>query len=575
MSANVVPVKVVKVLDPRLNINTERDYVVLEGSMVNSFQTFLAPNVSSGGVQITATPANRNIAVSRYVTKTFTFSGTINGTNTSGGPLLNENYYGVRQYPLASITSSETIQINNDTISQSPIYAYWPALLKYHNNHCDRASMDSITATKFDQDQEYWQTAQTPRNPICTFNQDQYECGRGSYWGLSLGANPNGGTAVPFKLTVTEPIMLSPLVFHRQANFTPALIGLQNFNYSCTFNNNLSRLLSIQSDQGTGVNGVGGSINITSVDVQITSASLNFEYFTPNPLMPLPSSLVSPYFSVVQYPFSDNISYAPGAEITANFSSIQVTSIPSKVYFFCREQDSNLSATSSDCYFGLPTVSNGTTPTQQYPLTITWNNNVFMSQATTSQIYNICIRNGLSSDISYTQWTKKMGSVICLQFGQDIGLMADEAPGCLGQYQLSATCRFVNINPTRSITPTVFMVVVYGGSFSIVQGNCLHQIGVLSRADVVHSVVNKDVTYAGSQDVYGGALFDTLKKGFQKVNKILHDSKAISNLIKSSPLPYSDIVSNVAKSAGYGRVIGGNLNKTLSRAELRDRLMEE
>lgn len=53
MSLNVPSVKVAKVLDPRLEINRERDYVALKGSLVNSWQQFYATNLNDQNVQIT------------------------------------------------------------------------------------------------------------------------------------------------------------------------------------------------------------------------------------------------------------------------------------------------------------------------------------------------------------------------------------------------------------------------------------------------------------------------------------------------------------------------------------------
>jgi hypothetical protein len=116
MSLNVPSVHVSKVMDPRLEINEMKEYVVLKGGLVNSWQQFFATNLNNSSVQITATPPSRLIAISRKVFKRFTFTVNIVGTNGTGpvANLLQSGYYAPRAYPLLAVTSSEQMTINND-----------------------------------------------------------------------------------------------------------------------------------------------------------------------------------------------------------------------------------------------------------------------------------------------------------------------------------------------------------------------------------------------------------------------------------------------------------------------------
>lgn len=52
MSLNIPAVPVVKVLDPRLVINNQREYVALKGSQVNSWQQFYATNLNDNNVNL-------------------------------------------------------------------------------------------------------------------------------------------------------------------------------------------------------------------------------------------------------------------------------------------------------------------------------------------------------------------------------------------------------------------------------------------------------------------------------------------------------------------------------------------
>src|SRR5271170_363773 len=227
MSLNVPPIKVAKVMDPRLEINRERDYVALKGSLVNSWQQFYATNLNNQNVQITCNPPNRNICVSRLVIKQFVFNVTITGTNTSGGPLLVPGYFAPRAYPVSAITSSEQMTINNDTITQAPVSQYWPAFLRYHNNfEKSRFGQLSLTPSMMDQFQLYTDGTQTIRNCLSAYGDNSFENTRGGYSGMVVTSNPNGGTTATITLTVYEPIFISPFVFGCESNYTSGLVGI-------------------------------------------------------------------------------------------------------------------------------------------------------------------------------------------------------------------------------------------------------------------------------------------------------------------------------------------------------------
>jgi hypothetical protein len=162
----------------------------------------------------------------------------------------------------------------------------------------------------------------------------------------------NTGTSATIVLTVTEPILISPLVSGKLSNFTSSLVGIQNATYTCNFGN-LSRLLSLQQDQGAP-----GVINITGVSVRVDAASLLWNYFTPSALRPIPRSMESSYFSLVSYPTRTSAPILPGGTVSITMQSVQLTSIPRRIYAFARRDDSLQTAFTSDAYFALPELVN-------------------------------------------------------------------------------------------------------------------------------------------------------------------------------------------------------------------------
>ena len=136
--------------------------------------------------------------------------------------------------------------------------------------------------------------------------------------------------------------------------------------------------------------------------------------------------------------------------------------------------------------------------------------------------------------------------------------MSNQAPGTIGNYQLSLTAQFKNTNPSETITPTLYVVVVYEGTFNVNDGACSHMLGVLSPSDVLNAQPMPIGSYSKSEDVYGGSFFSTLKGLFSKANRVLRDTKVISKGLAEIPNPYAQVGSKVAHALGYG-VSGGSL----------------
>lgn len=281
--------------------------------------------------------------------------------------------------------------INNDTITQAPVSQYWTALLRYHNKfESSRFGQLSLTPSMLDQFQQYTDGTGSIRNPLAPYGDNSYENTRGGYSGLVVLSNTS--TQANLVLTVYEPIFISPFVFGCESNYTSALVGVQNMSYTSVLGN-ISRVLSLTADQGT-IGSPNGLITITSVTSQLQAASLLFEYLTPDPLNPIPRSITSSYFSLVSYPTKSSAPIAPGQNVSLTMQSVQVTSIPRRLYIYAREDDSVQTPFSSDCFMSLATNAN--------PITLTWNNNQFLSQATTADkkcriAMRIAMKNRLNS----------------------------------------------------------------------------------------------------------------------------------------------------------------------------------
>ena len=540
--------QIVKIITPELQLNNVRSYTSVRGSLVTSAQTFTSPNPTTSSIQITCTPPSADIAISRHVLKKFVYTVTISGTNTSGSPtLLQPGYFAPRAFPIMQTTVSESMTINNTTVTASPVNQYWNAFLQYSNKFDNRFGQYSLAPSMLDNFQNYSEGAGSPLNPLVGYAASSYELGRAGAVGFVVTSNT--ATSATVVITSVEPVLLSPFVFGEDAYDTPALIGVNNMTYYATLGN-INRVMSIV--QGQGVPG----INITSVSTVVNFAALQFLYLTPDPLEPIPKLLVSSYYSVVDFPTQSNQTFAVGQTLPIQMSSVQLAGIPKRIVVFAGNSPTVVSQDTlgllSDTYMSLSDTS---------PLVMTWNNNQYFSSYTTEQLYDLSVSNGCN--MSYQQWAGRSiagqisgghrGSVLVIEFGKDVGLAADQAPGKLGNYQLQLTTNWTNCNPLNPIVnPTLHVVVIYEGLFIVDNGSTLSDINVLTGEQILAAKSLSNVSYTRPTDIYGGS-FEGFLNILKKVPEFLRETKLISGVASAIPHPAAQTVSGVAKALGYGR----------------------
>ena len=533
LNINKMPVKVV--MDPRLEISSQKDYIAIKGAQVVGYQQFPANNVANSSVQVTCNPPNRNVAIGRIVLKRVSFQWQVTGTNTSGGALLNSGFIAPRAFPLMCVTQSEQMIIENDSLSIAPVQQYWRALMHYRNGFEDRFGALSMTPSMLDQFQDYSEGAGSIRNPLAAYGDNSFENTRGGFVGFTIDPQAPGNTVATGSLTVTEPVLVSPFCYGEKGNHFASLAGIQTMSYTATFGN-LPRILSIIQGQGAAA----GTIVLNEPVVNITAASLLFTYLTPDPLIPVPRLMETSYFSPVCYPTRSLVTVAPGGQVQLTMNSVQVSSIPRRLLIFAKRDDSQETAFTSDSYLSLSPTAN--------PLTVTWQNQQLLAQATTQDLYNISVKNGSSQ--SWSQFIGRQGSVLAIDFGLDLGLAPNQAPGSLGNYQLGLTCNFTNTS-SQTILPTIYVVVIAEGSFNVTDGSCSHALGVLSPDDILNGEIMPVGSYRRSEDVYGGK-FEFLKSFANKVGSFVKKHKLISRGLALAPDPRLKMASIAADVMGYG-----------------------
>ena len=568
MSFAINPLQTVQAKDPRIRINSEREFVILDGGQRSTWKPIRSTSFSNSSVQITAPPPSPGIIIDRKVW--FRCPLRISVTGKALGPqgqkpgqtLLQTGFFAMRAFALSKIINTLTTTINNNSssINLSDVIG---GLLRYQVGHDLKYHEYSMTPTMQDTFQTYEDGTLTNRNPLAGYFDNSYDLARGGF-PITLIQNPEGqGTGAQdpeitaiFDVELTEPLFLSPFLFGK--GDCAGFVGVQTMDFNITFLSNLARAFSYATNsEATDIQVAASIVDQASYD----PPAMLFNYITPKVLTPIPEhGVVFPYYVVDRYP-SDFPSFAAGEARQVSSQNIQLQSIPKRMYIYARRRNADETANTTDTFFGIEGIS------------INWNNNSgLLSSAQPQDLYHMSVRNGCN--MSWNEWSGRpvtrfgtnnpqfglCGSVLCVEFGTDIGLGPLECPGMLGTYQLQMNVNIRNANLKEAVQPTLYVVIVSEGSFTIKQNRSIAQIGIVSKQDVLDSDKDMEVPFSYINDSqYGGNFYSGLKRfgsdiisGVKKAVPVIKDVAQVAE--KVAPL-----VAPLLMAAGDegGVIVGG------------------
>jgi hypothetical protein len=594
MSISVQTLDTVRVVDPRCDLNSaaRRTYKIIDGPQDISYVRISADGGASTNMTFTVNPPSTRVLVNRHMllqTKfTLTFTGVatadnqrlINAAGLPGGT-GQLKCDGPRAYPLANAIRSLQVTLNNDRMTQS-VNRYWRAMTRYANSF-DQQNLDqSTTPTFLDQTQQYAQGGSNSgsRAPLGDYTDNLVVPPRGGWVDCQIVANPIGNTGTNLvatvELTCAEPIWLSPFLYQRQ-NQSSGLIGVQN----CTIQVDLGGrsaggpgngsvpiaspvgglAAALWSHDQAGFPGVNDPV--TGVTVAVNEAFILASYLTPDMLTVIPPVNSYPYYEPQVYSPAVLGPTNPGDSTVLNMNAVQLNSIPSRVYVFVTRSDTDMRFTDTDTYAALENVN------------ISFDNrDSILSNATSYDLYQIAVKNG--TNLSWPQWSSKVGGVLALDFGEDVPLRANQAPSLRGSYNLSMRVQAKNVSDVpQNLQLTV--VVVSVGVITIANQNVVRSVGVLTTDDVLASKAQDALPWSPSGDIYGGAgIMDTIKNLFGKVMRFAKPAAAMAAkvvpMVAPEFAPYatgaSSILNTLGDMTGNG-LVGG---KKVSRAYLKKML---
>lgn len=620
MSYNLNPLHTVLIRTPETDIqsNAMRSYAILRSGAQVTYKPYTTNSISNSSIQFTTPPPSPMVIIDTKQYIQIPMRLVFNCAAPNAFPLHRPGYSAPRAFIISNSINTLQVNLNNTAVSINMSDVIQP-LLRYNVNDMLQGHDWSLTPSYLDQSQEYSQLQGSIRSPL-------------AYYGDSTEAySPRGGfpftivANTPSQLVIdiiaTEPIFLSPFYFGcgNQAGF----IGVQTMDWNITMVSNVPNKAWAFDNSGANAPGLITSTNWAFNNFSavypapfsygLAVPQLLFRYTTPNELQSIPRSVTYPYYVVDRYPYDFSATISAGASSTLVSNNIQLKSIPSRIYVCARNNNTTMLADPyhTDTFMAINAIR------------LNWNNySGLLSNSTQADLYRMSQKNGCS--LSWQQWsglgmyvsgssTEKLagvGSILCIAMGEDVGMSDTEAPGLLGTYQLQMEVDVTNCNTINSVTPTLYIITISEGTFTIENNRSISQIGVISKMDILNAKQNESpfVDYDEVHETYtGGAhgnFFTGLKNMGSKVWRFVKPTLAKLYRIGKKIAPYAQAAYGAIKSLapvvgpallGLGKnkkqmrrrkggaYVGGSMNedneiveggKDLSHRTLKDRLIE-
>lgn len=490
--------------DPRLRLDKKPVFPYkLSAESVSPYSTN-ADSSTTSGFTWNSLDAPTGTVLDRKMYVKASFDITLTGTSTTG-QLINIGVTdAIRAYPLSQIISSTRLVFNGRPYD-AELTTWGEPLLRYANNHAYAEYECSSTGSFMDQYQNYEQfiSLGDARNVLGSYGSGVYRTPRG---GLPIyEVLSNTATSAVVRVSFTEPLFIVPLALGE--NPEKGIAGVQTWSLALNFiSNAAARLFSCAEVAGRTIATASLAVN------QIAS----LQYFALTPKMGLPNESVLPYFDMVKN-VSNMQSMAPGAVQQVFSGTFNLKSVPLRAYIYACKDVDLMTVHDTNSYMSLENINIGFD-----------NTSGILANATKEQLYRISAENGC--ELNWSQWSKEVGSVFCLDFGKDISLREGVVAGLEGRYSFNIRATFKNNNPTKTVAiPKLYVITVHPGYIvcslngNIQQHDYLYLQGEVPKKGMAD--IDDDFTDE-FDGFYGAGVKDMVKAVGKKIAKAVVPSAA-------------------------------------------------
>jgi hypothetical protein len=533
MSNSIVPLQLLTTQDPITRINNVRPYTILKGPSYvgyNIVQPSGSSNTTSNSFNLN--PNNRRTVMDRKIY--LNASGTIRFTGTgSTGGLLQPHYDAMRASPLTKCIQQMSLQVGNNTVTTN-LNEYYNIYERFNSSHDFQNRELSISPSMPDNYVDYSASVLADNSELNDYRFNSTQCPRGFVGPSVLGGgldytvsnswysvtqnNLNGltaGATADVKFNITEPLYLSPMLY--ESTNHSGFIGIDTLTLNIQLNN-LQMMWSHSLNSPSNIlttNGSNTAFSISNFNIQCLTRQLN-----PDIVQPIPDFIPYPYNKFSSYPsqqFTLNQFGSTGTSMNITLGNQNLTSIPTRAYVYVQNTQGTRNLSSTDTFAVLDQV------------TVTWNSvPLFGANCTQQDLYNISVKNGCN--MSWEQWSLKVGSIFAFDFGVDVGLNPNQCAGLLQKntINVNVVCHNQSVNAQ---TLQLYLLIVEEGTLSIINGQTVIQVGVLNEQDALNAEANRnEIPYHNERNIYGGKrhggdFFGDLWTGFKKPFEFIYDNK--------------------------------------------------
>lgn len=522
------------------DITADIDFAVKSGASQCTYQRFPSTSASNSALIFNVQVPSENVVIGRDVLLTtgLTFTVTCGGAGTTvpAGALLFDigNNFALQAFPLNSLFTTATVQINNTTCSIN-MKDVLPSLLRMNDSR-ELYRWNSSTPSLPDQAYgAYSDAVATSNNPLAGYGNASYDVDqvpRGAFplkvWGIYINGalqqaggvnvtdlragtgNANDKYEVVLTTVITEPIFLSPFIYGNPEYNKQGFLGINNMAFTLNIDSTCGRLVSALpygvagsrvrgtfGDQSPIVlgNPYTGQLAFSNPDggvgflESVSSPALLFKFLSTQPSDLVQTKNIVPYMDFPRYltASANNPSMPSGNRTTLTTSNLQINQIPDLFIINVRVPMSQQNCFNTSSFLAIRSIS------------INLNNQSgLLSSASTFDLWKMSIRNGstqswaeFSGQAQKTDSTEgngtlipTTGSLLVINPAYDLSLPDYISCGSLGNYNFQATITCVN-QFGYEFRPEIIVTCVNSGIFTTQQGVSAVYTGILTKEMVL------------------------------------------------------------------------------------------
>lgn len=527
----------VKVLDDVLATTDSVKYAVVKGAQNITPSVNNAISKSNSSITFNIQTPSEATVLSRRMMIQSKICFRVTGTRLAQGPLLEiGNDSALGPFPFQSLCNTIQMTINNNTVTQNQRDVMF-ALQRFGDVR-ETYRYNTSTPVAYDQYWNYSDALLANNNPNGAWNnvaQDPSYQPRGAFKLSSVSGNVDASAGVvgtvDFVVEVTEPLMLSPLIWCDPQSNNQGFYGIQVLNlvFNIGSTNRLFRTAGTNIDPAQALTVELGFPGGESNGNAFLDTRLLIQYYTRQPSDLVPARNVVPY---AEYPrYITNVTgtipaatgggvsgnaITPGAFPTIESNSISLNQIPDKIIIFVRKRLANQTPLDADCFFPIKR------------LRVNFNNKAgLLTSATRWDLWRMSVESGSNQTwaefsgsavkypSAYTGGVAEIptcGSVLALSMGKHIELDDVFAPGSIGQFQLQFSVEIENLSGTAYADNTELVLITMNtGVFVLERGTSQTYTAILSRSDVLSASSMPGYKSSDVKRLVGGAMEDGYK----------------------------------------------------------------